>query len=99
MQATNDQCSDLQCSDLQCSDLQCTDLLSKDLQSTELLSAELSSLELSSADQAANDLPPGVAITVLVAVFVVVPLIYGLGLGHQYPGTCSPMEAMGHWWS
>ena len=84
MQATNDQCSDLQC----------TDLLSKDLQSTELLSAELSS-----ADQAANDLPPGVAITVLVAVFVVVPLIYGLGLGHQYPGTCSPMEAMGHWWS
>jgi hypothetical protein len=84
MQATNDQCSDLQC----------TDLLSKDLQSTELLSAELSS-----ADQAANDLPPGVAITVLVAVFVVVPLIYGLGLGHQYPGTCSPMEALGHWWS
>jgi hypothetical protein len=89
MQATNDQCTDLQC----------TDLLSKDLQSTELLSAELSSLELSSADQAANDLPPGVAITVLVAVFVVVPLIYGLGLGHQYPGTCSPMEALGHWWS
>ena len=89
MQANNDQCTDLQC----------TDLLSKDLQSTELLSAELSSLELSSADQAANNLPPGVAITVLVAVFVVVPLIYGLGLGHQYPGTCSPMEALGHWWS
>ena len=77
----------MQATNDQCTDLQFTDLLGKDLQST----------ELSAAERPPNDLPPVVAITVLVAVFVVVPLIYGLGLGHQYPGTCSPTEALGRW--
>ena len=58
---------------------------------------DLQITELSAAERPPNDLPPVVAITVLVAVFVVVPLIYGLGLGHQYPGTCSPTEALGRW--
>ena len=58
---------------------------------------DLRSTGLKASAQPANDLPPAVAITVLVAVFVVVPLIYGVGLGHQLPGTCSPTEALGRW--
>ena len=69
------------------------------MQATNDQCTDLQITELSAAERPPNDLPPVVAITVLVAVFVVVPLIYGLGLGHQYPGTCSPMEALGHWWS
>jgi len=69
-----------------------------DLQTTDLKTTDRQSTELPSAEQQPNDLPPVVAITVLVAVFVVVPLIYGVGLGHQHPGTCSPTEALGHWW-
>ena len=60
------------------------------MQATNNPFTDLASKELSSAERPANDLPPVVAITVLVAVFVVVPLIYGMGLGHQHPGTCSP---------
>ena len=67
------------------------------MQATNDQCTDLQFTELSAAERPPNDLPPVVAITVLVAVFVVVPLIYGLGLGHQYPGTCSPTEALGHW--
>ena len=67
------------------------------MQATNDQCTDLQITELSAAERPPNDLPPGVAITVLVAVFVVVPLIYGLGLGHQYPGTCSPTEALGRW--
>jgi len=67
-------------------------------QSIEKHGPDLRSTGLKASAQPANDLPPAVAITVLVAVFVVVPLIYGVGLGHQLPGTCSPTEALGRWW-
>ena len=67
------------------------------MQATDDQCTDLQITELSAAERPPNDLPPVVAITVLVAVFVVVPLIYGLGLGHQYPGTCSPTEALGRW--
>ena len=67
------------------------------MQSTNDQCTDLQITQLSAVEGPPNDLPPVVAITVLVAVFVVVPLIYGLGLGHQYPGTCSPTEALGRW--
>jgi hypothetical protein len=67
------------------------------MQATNDQCTDLQITQLSAVEGPPNDLPPVVAITVLVAVFVVVPLIYGLGLGHQYPGTCSPTEALGRW--
>jgi hypothetical protein len=47
------------------------------MQATNDQCTDLQITELSAAERPPNDLPPVVAITVLVAVFVVVPLIYG----------------------